>query len=167
MYGGRMTDAQIWLTKAVALACLAAALFTGGAWVGSQHVQARWDSEAANRTRAESSAIMARTSENARIAEKQRANEQNRRKVHTDEIGNIIADRLNAGRLRVPESICAGFAGATEAASTSRGDATTSRGRLLPETIERDLRDLMAEADTIVANCRMAQGFLFDSGLTE
>jgi hypothetical protein len=153
------------IAKAIAVIAAALALFGAGHHFGAQGVQADWSKETAERKTAETAAILTRIKNNERIADQQEADRQKLKKGHTDEIAQIRAAYATDRGLRLPAAVCCGLAAGTEAESASRGNGSTSGTVALPGSIERDLRALMLEADTVVAGCRVAQAFIRDNGM--
>lgn len=153
------------------------ALLTAGLWgvqqrglvQGRAEVQARWDKERRERAEAEKSALLTRMKNNERIAEQQALDRQRIRKDVNNEVSQIQVayDRRHgdAPGLRLPASVCHGLASAAETASAARSNATLAAAIALPPALERNLQDLMQEADIVVANCRAAQQFIKSTGM--
>jgi hypothetical protein len=113
-------------------------------------------------TEADNAAIMARVNENERLAEQQAEDNQRIKKGYDDEIAQIRAAGAVAGtgRLRIPATVCSGSAPAAQATAASGSAAAATGTVALPEAIDRDLRALMVEADSVVASCRAAQEYV-------
>ncbi|MES2072332.1 MAG: hypothetical protein V4488_18385 [Pseudomonadota bacterium] len=137
---------------------------------GRAEVQAKWDKSERERAEAEKSALLARVKNNERIAEQQALDQRRIRKDVNNEVGQIHAayDRSHhAAGLRLPAYVCgAGATTAAETASAAGSDASVAASIALPPALERDLQDLMQEADTIVANCRATQQFIRLNGMS-
>jgi hypothetical protein len=153
------------IAKAIALIAAALALFGAGHHFGAQGVQADWSKETADRKTAETAAILIRIKNNEREIEQQESNRQKLKKGHANEIAQIRAAYATDRGLRLPATVCRGLAAGTEAESASRGNGSTAGTVALPDQVERDLRALMLEADTVVAGCRVAQAFIRDNGM--
>lgn len=151
--------------KALAVLCVALALLWIGHRFGAQGVQAKWDRETAQRKADENAAVMSRIRNNERIVEQQAIDKQRMKKGHADEIAQIRAAYAADRGLRLNADVCAGLAEGAKADGAGRGDGTTSGSIALPDEIERDLRALMLEADTVVASCRVAQEFIRSNGM--
>lgn len=160
------------ILKGLAGLALAAALVAGYfAWhhhvlgQGRAEMKAEWAADNALRTKAENAAILHRLNSNDRIREQQEIDLKKMKKENADEIAKIRAAYATDGRLRIPATVCSGFAASTEAGRASGGNAASAGTVALPAQTERDLRGLMQEADTIVAGCRAAQAFIRSNGL--
>jgi hypothetical protein len=153
------------IAKAIAVIAAALALFGAGHHFGAQGVQADWSKETADRKTAETAAILTRIKNNERIADQQEIDHQKLKKGHTNEIAQIRAAYATDRGLRLPATVCRGLAASTETESASRGNGAAAGTVALPDSIDRDLRALMLEVDTIVAGCRVAQAFIRDNGM--
>lgn len=98
----------------------------------------------------------------ARIAEQQKQASINEsiKKGHAHELAKIHTSYATANRLRLPSTVCDQFAASGKGTSASGGDAAVTGTVALPEPIERDLRGLAMEADTMLANYRALQEFV-------
>jgi hypothetical protein len=157
------------MTIRIAIAAVIAILLAGSHWkvyvMGGDSVRVEWQAETLKRKTAENAAILTRIKNNERTADQQEVDRQKLKKGHTDEIAQIRAAYATDRGLRLPATVCRGLAAGTEAESASRGNGSTSGTVALPGSIERDLRALMLEADTVVAGCRVAQAFIRDNGM--
>lgn len=160
------------IMKGLAGLALAIALVAGYfAWEsrirgqGRASMKAEWDADNALRTKAENAAILHRLNSNDRIREQQEIDLNKMKKVNADEIAKIRAAYATDSRLRIPATVCSGFAASTEADRTGGGAAAPAGTVALSDKVESDLLALMQEADTIVAGCRAAQSFIRDNGL--
>jgi len=160
--------------KLIAAGALLAAL-AAGAWyfhhsgyeTGAAAVKADWDKAKAAQAIADNTAILAQVKNNERLAAHQDAINQQLKDDHAKEIAQIRT-RVAADstyRLRLPASVCSGFAKGAEAQSTSGSDTATAGTVALPDEVTRNLRDLMVEADTVTAGCRAAQKFIIENGM--
>lgn len=138
---------------------------SAGKIAGRQEVQAKWDAEKLATARAEKEAVFSRIKNNERVAEQQALDQQKIRTANEKEIADVRAVPVAAGRMRVSQGFCAGFASTTQTSGSSRGDATTTAASALPDPYARDIDALMLEADLVVAGCRAAQGFIRVNGL--
>ncbi len=131
---------------------------------GRAEIQARWDKESRERAEAEKSALLARVKNNERIVEQQALDGQRIRKDVNNELNQIHAAYGSSGHadsgLRVSASICHGLAPAADTAGTAGSNAAAASTLALPPEIEGNLRNLMQEADTVVAGCRATQQFI-------
>lgn len=136
---------------------------------GAAAVQAEWDHDAEERRKSAEAAIRHRETENELLKADQQKRLAAQKRKYADEIAAIKRrrDELLGERLRLPETVCAGSAGKTEAEGTVRGVGDLAGTVALPESVERDLRELMEHADTIVAACRQAQQFITENGFEE
>lgn len=158
-------DPYIGAIKALAVICIALGLLWTGHHFGAQGVQAKWDRETAQRKTDENSAILSRIRNNERIAEQQEADKKRMKKGHADEIAQVRAAYAADRGLRVDAAICAGFTEGARADGARGSDAGAAGTVALPEEVERDLRALMLEADTMLATCRVAQEFIRSNGM--
>lgn len=137
---------------------------------GEAAVQAKWDAERAQVERDTAAAQAKREAENAALAEAHRKEMNAQRKKYEDEIARNnrrFADDA-ARRLRLPATVCTDRpAGPPAAEGTEGGDAAAAGTIALPDDVARNLRQLAAEADAIVASCRQAQDFIRQHGLEE
>ncbi|WP_428719149.1 hypothetical protein [Undibacterium curvum] len=131
---------------------------------GRAELQARWDAETRQRIAAENSAILTRIKNNERLAEQQAIDKQKLKAGYEKEIADVRAVAAIAGRLRISQGVCAGFASAAQTDGSTGGAATATGTRTLPEPYARDIGALMLEADEIVASCRVAQEYLKKTG---
>ena len=132
--------------------------------IGRQEVRTEWAIEKAEREEKENDALIARQKENAEIEKKQAETNALIKKGHANEIAKIHTSYATTNRLRLPSTVCDQFAASGKAIGTSGSDAATAATIALPEPIERDLRGLAMEADTMLAGCRSAQKFIIDNG---
>ncbi len=153
--------------KLIALVALLAALIASlwgfqhaGVSQGRAEVQAKWDKEKREQAEADKAALFTRIKNNERIAEQQALNDERIRNENKVEIAAIRAAYARPAGLRLPASGCSGSAAGVEAESASGGNAAFARTVALPPAIERDLQELMQEADIVVANCRATQSFI-------
>ena len=165
---------MMFYARLVAIAALLAGLFAGigyihhkGVTEGKAEVQQKWDADKLARSQAETAATLSRVKNNERIAEQQALDNAKIKKGHDDEIAAIRAANASPYRLRIPDSVCRGFASATPAQSPGVGNAPFAGTLALPEALERNLQDLIQEADTIVASCRAAQSFIRNNGMVQ
>ncbi|WP_422972981.1 hypothetical protein [Undibacterium sp. TC9W] len=163
---------MMFYARLVAIAALLAGLWAGVGYIhhkgvteGKAEVQQKWDADKLARSQAETAATLSRVKNNERIAEQQALDNEKIKKGHDDEIASIRVANANPVRLRISDSICRGFASATKAQSAGSGDAALAGTLALPEALERNLQDLIQEADTIVASCRAAQSFIRTNGM--
>ena len=160
----RLIPTKVW-------AFLAIILLVGTSlwWYGkTRYQQGVSDNEAAH-AEAVNKALLKRVDENTKLAEAHAKELAAQKKGYTDEIALIKrrSGELSGNGLRVPKTICDGFTRAAEA-SGSKGSNDAIAGTVaLPESVERDLRQLMEEADTAIAGCRQAQKFIRDNGFEE
>lgn len=153
------------------------AVLAAGAWffhhkgfeAGKAEVQDTWDKAKAAQAIADNAAILARVKNNERIAAQQDVINQQLKDDHAKEIAQI---RTRAGadstyRLRLPATVCSQFAAGTKAQGTSGSDAAATGTVALPDEITRNLRELMVEADMVVANCRTTQKFVIENKLAD
>ena len=162
--------------KLIAASALAAAL-AAGAWychhagydAGVAAIQAKWDKAKADQAIADNAAILARVKNNERVAAEQQAINQQLKDDHAKEIAQIRSRAAadSTYRLRLPATVCREFAAGASAQSASGSTATTAGTVALPEQTERNLRELMIEADTVVANCRATQKFIIENKLAD
>ncbi len=131
---------------------------------GRAEVQAKWNQEKRELAEAEKAALLSRIKNNERIAEQQALDNEKIKKGHKDEIAAISAANAHRTGLRVPASICGGSAAAAQTSSAPGSDATATGTIALPPAIDRDLQDLMEEADQVVASCRSTQQFVILNG---
>lgn len=127
---------------------------------GRAEVRALWDVETRQRIAAENSAILTRIKNNERLAEQQAIDKQKLKAGYEKEIADVRAVAAIAGRLRISQGICAGFASSAKADSADGSAAGTTATWVLPDPYARDIGALMLEADEIVASCRAAQEYL-------
>ncbi|WP_394780578.1 hypothetical protein [Undibacterium sp.] len=136
---------------------------------GRAEVQAKWDKDSRDRAEAEKSALLVWVKNNERIAEQQALDGQRITKDTNNELSQIGAaydgSRHTDAGLRVTAGICRGLAPAANTASAAASDAATAATVALPAEIERNLQNLMQEADTIVAGCRATQQFIRVNGM--
>ncbi len=161
--------------RLIAVLVLAGLLVSGlwglqrrGQLQGRAEVQAKWDKESRERAEAEKSALLSRVKNNERIAEQQALDQQRIKKDVNNELGQIhIAydSRRGASSLRIPASVCGGPAAAAKTTGAAGSDAAAAATVALPAEIERNLQDLMQEADTVVATCRATQQFIRLNGM--
>lgn len=161
----KFLDPYLGALKATIILALVLGIFAAGHRFGAQGVQAAWDKERAERVAADNAAILSRVKNNERIAEQQALDNDRIRKGYEDEIARIRADRARAPGLRVTADVCTGLAGAAKTEGTGGSDAAVTGTIALPAQVDRDLRQLMEEADEVVAGCRAAQDFIVTNGM--
>lgn len=150
--------------KALLLISIAIALFAFGHHTGSQSVQSAWNKETAERKESENKAVFQAIKNNDRIAEQQEIDKQKLKKGYTNEISKINAAYAADRGLRINANVCAGFTATAKTEGTSGSNAATPRIELLPETYATNIKQLMKEADDLVAGYRAAQAFINDNG---
>jgi len=168
-----MFNFGLWVKLGIAGAALAA--IVGAGWyVHHQIYQSGFDARAAiadkervARATAAAKAIYERISENtalqAQYAEQHKLEEENRGK---EIAGNLAIQQRNAGR-RVPIDgrICgSGSAGQAQASGTGSAQQAAAGTWFLPDSFTRDLRQLAARADEVVADARAVQSAVKSSG---
>lgn len=155
-------------TKVIAL--LAIMLLAGIAvwWYGHSRYEQGVSAERQRQHDAENRALLRRTEENIALQQKYQQDLTKQKKGYSDEIERIKRrhGELSGAGLRVPRTICDGFARTTEAGSGKEGGAAAGT-IALPEQVERDLRELMAQADRAVAGCRSDEQFIDENGFRE
>ena len=103
-----------------------------------------------------------------RIAEQQHQaaiNQQVKRELE-NEINQIHTSYANVKRLRLSKSACVQSDSVTTAAGSSIANEATTGTIALPEPIERNLYELMHEADSMLADYRALQEFIKKNNLT-
>ncbi|MFZ6734757.1 hypothetical protein ACO0LG_22730 [Undibacterium sp. Ji42W] len=158
--------------RLIVLAALLAGLWAGVGYIhhqglveGKKEVQQEWDADKLAKSQAETAATLSRVKNNERIAEQQALDNAKIKKGHDDEMAAVRAANASPYRLRVSDSICRGFASATNTQSPGVGNAPATGTLALPEALERNLQDLIQEADTMLASCRAAQSFIRSNGM--
>jgi len=103
-----------------------------------------------------------------RIAEQQHqaAINQQVKKELENEINQIHTSYANLKRLRLSKSTCVQSDSVTTAAGSSIANEATTGTIALPEPIERNLYELMHEADSMLADYRALQEFIKKNNLT-
>lgn len=120
---------------------------------GEAKVNAQW-------VIAKQAAADQRDAEITRLTDKHAADKAKLKQDGANEITAVRAKYAAAGGLRIHKNICAGFAPAAATDSASRSDAGTAAAGLLPEPYNTHIKQLMQEADELVAACRVAQHFI-------
>lgn len=135
---------------------------------GAAAIQQKWDAAKLAQQIAYAQALKQRTDENAALRDRYEKALADMRGKYASE--KALVDQYHAAHLgdglRLPDSVCAaaGFARPPEAGRASGGAAATAGTVVLPEEIERNLRELLREADQAAAVGRIGQGFIKQNG---
>lgn len=158
--------------KLALIGAILAALAGGYWWIhhtgvvsGREEVQTKWDADKNRIKIAEEKAIADRLRANELKQAQYEADKLKLKKGYANEIAQIRADSATAGRLRLPASVCDGFASGGDSKGTSGSSAAIAGTVLLPASISRNIQDLARQADEIVAGCRVAQEFIKSQGM--
>lgn len=172
----KLIDVKVWLFCAIILLA-GIAVWQYGNYrerQGERRVQGRFDTFKQEVKTATDRAIERRRVENEIATEVHKKQLSAQKEGFKDEVskiqGRYNADLADATRrLRIPAAPgdCAGSAGEAKAESGQGSNDAPPGTVALPEETERDLRSLMAEADRIVASCRVGQQFIKDNGFEE
>jgi hypothetical protein len=167
--------------KVMAIVVAAILLVGSGHKWGSSSKQAEWAAAELSRKNAETLAVSARASSNAKVADTQAAINVEIKKENISEKKaiNDVRGSVDARGLRLPATICPRPARPAPSTSTSRSDDPASGAGvlpqvdsadilgevILPEALARDISDRAEEADLVVASCRGLQKFVRDNKL--
>ena len=134
---------------------------------GRKEVLEEWGKAKAAQAAADKAAILERVKNNERIAAQQDADKQKLKDSHAKEIVQIRARAASDStyRLRIPASVCSGFASGAKAEGSAGSGSAIAETVVLPAEIERNLRELMVEADLVTAGCRVSQDFIKNNGM--
>lgn len=120
--------------------------YHAGVRAGKAEVQARWEMDRLAR------------SEAARLDALERAKISNDVQGKYDaEVNKLRADLRRSERLRVGTAICGTAETTPDSAS---GDSAGTRGRILSEEMDRDIKSLIQETELVAATARACQGVL-------
>lgn len=133
---------------------------------GQRLERADWLAKDLDRISSEQKATLKAIENNTRIAQQQ---EIDKRKVVNDYQKELAAirierDRGRTGRLYLPATVCNSVATATKTDDSGGVGAAIAGAVELPEAIERDLRDLVRDADEVTATARAMQESARTSG---
>lgn len=156
---------KVWIAFAIIAAV------AGSVWMyGSSRYEQGVTDEQIRVSEAHAEEIAKREEENKKLSLFYEEAMEIQRMEYRDEINQVelALAAANNKRLRVPAPHCSAVAaGQAEANSPEGGDDPTAGTVLLPEQVDRDLRELMAEAERIVAACRVGQKFIRDNKFEE
>lgn len=165
----------LYLKIAAALALVAALAFIGHQvadhWrdQGRVEIQAKWDDADRLRHKAENEAFAKRTEENAKqVLIYEAKNEENKREYERRiELQNRNNQRdidslRAAGGLRVPSTVCSGFA--SQANTKSTGLSNEASSTRLPQQIEDGLFQFAADRDQEIIQLGSCQKWIRDNG---
>lgn len=169
----RLIPTKVWAFLAIIL-LVGIGLWMYGNWryeQGASAVRQEWDADILAMEREHTKALEQRAAENLALQETHLKQLAEMKGTHANEIARIRhrhGELLGTG-LRLPASLCPGSAaaGSPQAEGGKGGDGAVAGTVVLPEQVTRNLRQLMAEAETIVAGCRVGQGFLKQHGFVE
>jgi hypothetical protein len=135
--------------------------------VGRKEIRAEWDKAKAAQALEDKAAIFTRVKNNERIAAEQEATNKQLKDSHAKEIVQIRARAASdsAYRLRIPASVCSGFASGAKAEGSAGSNSAVAGTVVLPDETEKNLRGLMVEADLVTAGCRVSQDFIKNNGM--
>lgn len=151
--------------KWVAGVALCAAALIGAYVHGASDVQDEWDKDKSARKVSEHGALIKRQDDNAQLVRQHEAEKQALRSGYETEIVGLHDTYIKSGRLRVATAICSGVAPTRESKSPAGGDAEVAGERVLPESYDRDIKELMLEADTLVEQYRVLEEFVLQNGM--
>jgi len=135
----------------------------GVRWYGAAQFQAGHDAAVAERKAADDDAVLARTEENAALAQHQGETNLKITEVKHEEIAPV-RERIVVERVRVGAAIC-GPAAPAEAESAAGSDSADPPGRLVRSDVERDLVALKLAVEEDLATGRACQAFLRENGM--
>lgn len=150
--------------RITAVIALLLAVFGWGYWNGFRHEHRAWEADTAKRNAAESAAIIARQSDNAKIAQQQADTIAAIQKAHDEELDTVRARLAAAERMRKP-AFCGGSTSPAKAESSPSSNAPDTASGLLPEQVEHDIRALILETEEVAATARACQAFVRDNGM--
>lgn len=133
---------------------------------GERAVQADWNNANADRAEAEKGAVLARLAENRETFRRQELDNARITKAHNDEIAQIRADLSRAPRLRIGSALCGGPASLAQTTSASGSNGANTAGRLVSESVQRDIDALKLKVEEAFAAGRACQAFVTSNGMT-
>ncbi len=158
-----LTPYLLWIKLGAALALVGALVGWHVHAVSSARSDGR--SEAiAERAAADLSATISRNIENDAEAVRQRAANVTITKAKDEELAPIRA-RISTDRVRVGPAICDGPPMPAKATGTTGSDGASPEGRVLSESMDRDIRALILETEEAMATGRACEAFLNANGL--
>ncbi len=133
---------------------------------GKAEIQAQWDKDKIARNEAEKTALAERAKQNFI---KEAAQDETNRLIKKGYDHEIAADRAIAAKpsrlLFNRTKICEpGLTSTVQAESTTGSNAGTASTGILPEPYSGNIKQLMLEADEVVASCRALQTFSKENG---
>jgi hypothetical protein len=154
----------------LAVGALVLSLFGGTYWKGytsgESHVQGQWNSAKEAQVVANNEAVAKRIAENASVETKHNEVMVLLKKGYENEISTLRTNTVALPRLRInTTTVCSEPTSASQGSGPSTSNADTPTTRLLPESVDSNLRALMQQADEIVAGYRVAQGFIVEQGM--
>lgn len=163
----RLVPSKVWWFLAIIMLVICVGLWQRQ--TGKSIIQDQWDAEK----------IMTKALQDAAIAQREKENTAARfsnqlklfalRADYETELQKIKrhAAVSRNDSLRMPAAACNGPARTPDTQSAQGSPDPTAGTIALPDEIAGHLRQLMEEADTIVAACRIAQRFVVDNALVE
>lgn len=150
--------------RAGAAAVIMAALFAFGYAKGSKSVKAQWARADAVRVQAESTAILARVADNAKLETKQAADNAAITKAFNEQISTVSAALASARRMRVP-AFCPRSPAPANPESPGSGNAADPESWLLDGSVDRDIKAMMLQTEEVAATGRACQAFVRANGM--
>ena len=144
-----------------ALALMAGLLLSGMAWHHSID-QGGFDRATSERAARDAIAVLARAQENTVLAAQQATTNITITKAKNEDLAPVRT-RIAADRVRVGTAIC-GSAAPAQADDASRSDGADTRGRLVSDQLEIDIRALELRVEEALATGRACQAFARANG---